>query len=275
MAIKVADRVQETTTTTGTGTVTLAGAATGYRAFSAAFTVGDEVYYAIELGSEWEVGIGTLATSTTLSRDTVLDSSNAGALVNFSAGTKKVWSNAPARLFNLGKVAIPIPATVLTPRSANGCASLAQSNGAANQPDVQYLAFDGAAKEFAGFTFQLPTSWDGGTVTAKFSWRRASGTGAADVVWGIRAVAVSDNESPAVNFGSDATVTDDAKTTTANFSLSGETAVCTIGNSPVAGDLVFFEVFRDGAHASDTLDAVDAWLSMVTLFLGTVKANDE
>jgi len=98
MALVVKDRVKETTTTTGTGTVTLAGAATDYQAFSA---IGDSntTYYTIQLGTsdEWEVGIGTYtASGTTLSRDTVLASSNSGSLVNFSAGEKDVFCVYPA-----------------------------------------------------------------------------------------------------------------------------------------------------------------------------------
>lgn len=96
MALVLADRVKETTTTTGTGTVTLAGAATGYQSF-AAIGDGNSTYYTISGGSEWEVGIGTYASSgTTLSRDTVLSSSNANALVSFSAGTKDVFCSYPA-----------------------------------------------------------------------------------------------------------------------------------------------------------------------------------
>ena len=77
----LADRVQETTTTGGTGTLTLGGAVTGYRTFAASFTVGDALYYTIDNGSgEWEIGIGTLVTSGTLSRDTVIESSNSNAL---------------------------------------------------------------------------------------------------------------------------------------------------------------------------------------------------
>jgi hypothetical protein len=173
-----------------------------------------------------------------------------------------------------GKQAIPIPAVAITPRSANGCGALTFTAGAANQPDVPYLPFDGAAKEYAGFLMRMPKGWDEGPVTAAFSWRRASGTGAANVVWGIRAVAVSDNETPAVAFGSDATVTDAASTTTANMNVSGETGPCTIGGTPVEGDLVFFEVFRDGAAAGDTLDAVDAWLTEATLFITMNQPND-
>jgi hypothetical protein len=98
MALVLADRVKETTTTTGTGTVTLLGASTGYQSFAAVGN-GNTTYYTIagQTGSEWEVGIGTYTSSgTTLSRTTVLSSSNAGSLVTFSAGTKDVFVTYPS-----------------------------------------------------------------------------------------------------------------------------------------------------------------------------------
>jgi hypothetical protein len=98
MAFVLADRVKETTTTTGTVTVTLLGASTGYQSFSAIGN-GNTTYYTIagQTSSEWEVGIGTYASSgTTLARTTVISSSNAGSLVNFSAGTKDVFVTYPA-----------------------------------------------------------------------------------------------------------------------------------------------------------------------------------
>ncbi len=97
MAFVLNDRVKETSTTTGTGTITLAGAALGYQTFSAGIGNGNSCYYAIYLSgsSEWEVGIGTVGTGT-LSRDTVLQSSNSDAKVNFSAGTKDVFVTYPA-----------------------------------------------------------------------------------------------------------------------------------------------------------------------------------
>ena len=98
MAFVLADRVKETTTTAGTGTVTLLGASTGYQSFA---VIGDAntTYYTIagQTGSEWEVGIGTYASSgTTLARTAVISSSNSGSLVNFSAGTKDVFVTYPA-----------------------------------------------------------------------------------------------------------------------------------------------------------------------------------
>jgi hypothetical protein len=98
MPLVVRDRVNETSTTTGTGTFTLAGAVTGFQTFSAIGN-GNTTYYTIVLqgGTEWEVGLGTYTSSgTTLSRDTVLSSSNGGSLVNFSAGTKNVFCDYPA-----------------------------------------------------------------------------------------------------------------------------------------------------------------------------------
>lgn len=98
MAFVLADRVQETTATTGTGTITLAGAATGFQSFSVIGN-GNTTFYTIadQSGSNWEVGIGTYTSAgTTLSRNTVLSSSNSGSLVNFGAGTKNVFVTYPA-----------------------------------------------------------------------------------------------------------------------------------------------------------------------------------
>jgi len=96
MPLVVADRVRETTTTTGTGTITLAGAVPGYQSFSVVGNA-NTTYYTINVDNQWEVGIGTyLGAGPTLSRDTVLESSNAGALVNFAAGTKDVFLTYPA-----------------------------------------------------------------------------------------------------------------------------------------------------------------------------------
>ena len=97
MALVVKDRVKETTSTTGTGTLTLAGAVTKFQSFS---VVGDgnTTYYAIESGNgtDWEVGVGTYtASGTTLSRDTILESSNAGSAISLT-GTSTVFCTYPA-----------------------------------------------------------------------------------------------------------------------------------------------------------------------------------
>ena len=101
MALVINDRVKETSTTTGTGTFNLAGAETGYESFVSGVGTGNTTYYAIELNSanQWEVGIGTVTSGSpdTLSRDTIISSSNSDAAVNFTSGTKNVFCTLPAK----------------------------------------------------------------------------------------------------------------------------------------------------------------------------------
>lgn len=104
MAHITADRTLETSTTTGTGAFTLAGAVTGHRAFGASMTSpSDTCWYAIwavdgsgNATGDWETGLGTYSASNTLTRTTVLFSSNSNAAVSFSAGTKYVSITAQA-----------------------------------------------------------------------------------------------------------------------------------------------------------------------------------
>jgi len=100
MAFALNDRVKETSTTTGTGTFDLAGAETGFESFVSGIGNGNITYYAISNDgtAEFEVGFGTVtdAATDTLSRDTIISSSNSDALVDFSAGTKTVFCTLPA-----------------------------------------------------------------------------------------------------------------------------------------------------------------------------------
>jgi hypothetical protein len=100
MAFLVNDRVKETSTTTGTGTLSLAGAVSGFQTFVAGIGNSNVTYYAIvnDSGTEFEIGIGTVtdASPDTLSRTTILESSNSDSAVDFSAGTKTVFCTLPA-----------------------------------------------------------------------------------------------------------------------------------------------------------------------------------
>ena len=100
MALVLNDRVKETTTTTGTSTIDLAGAETGFESFVAGIGNSNTCYYAIvhQTADEFEVGLGTVtdATPDTLSRTTIISSSNSDSAVNFSAGTKDVFCTLPA-----------------------------------------------------------------------------------------------------------------------------------------------------------------------------------
>ena len=97
MALVLADRVYETSTTVGTGTLTLAGALNSYQTFSAAIGNGNTCYYALAAvgGTDWEVGIGTVGAGT-LARTTILSSSNSNLVVNLPIGTVNVFVTYPS-----------------------------------------------------------------------------------------------------------------------------------------------------------------------------------
>jgi hypothetical protein len=94
MALVIADRVRETSTTTGTGTLTLDGAVSGYRTFSSGIGNSNTCYYTITLGADYEIGLGTVSAGQ-LARTTILRSSNSNNAVNFGAGTKDVFATYP------------------------------------------------------------------------------------------------------------------------------------------------------------------------------------
>ena len=119
MALTIADRVRETTTTTGTGTITLNGAVGNFETFTANLSDGDTTYYAIvdANNSDFEVGLGTFtASGTTLARTTVIASSNSNSAVNLSSGSKDVFITLPASKMIFqdanGNVTIPGDLTV-------------------------------------------------------------------------------------------------------------------------------------------------------------------
>lgn len=183
MALVVKDRVKETTTTTGTGTLTLAGAVNGFQAFSV-LGDGSTTYYAIieSATGDWEVGLGTYTLSgTTLSRDTVLSSSNSGVAVNLSAGSKDVFVTYPAEkavvygasgdtnvsikdLSDVYSSMTPTDGQVLTYDTTNGWQAEAGGGGGitytAYTANATLTADQGAIADTSGgaFTLTLPAS---------------------------------------------------------------------------------------------------------------------
>ena len=103
MALIINDRVKETSATTGTGTLGLAGASKGFEKFVTGVGGGNTTYYCINnttsAGTEFEVGIGGIVAGSpdTLTRNTILSSSNSDNLVSFSAGEKDVFCTVPAK----------------------------------------------------------------------------------------------------------------------------------------------------------------------------------
>jgi len=83
MPLTLANRVKETSSTSGSGVITFNGTSTSYQSFSSVLSSGDTTYYTIVNSPNWEVGIGIYG-SNTLSRDTILSSSNSGNRISLS-----------------------------------------------------------------------------------------------------------------------------------------------------------------------------------------------
>lgn len=139
MALVVKDRVKETSTTTGTGTFTLAGAADGFQSF-AAIGDGNTTFYTISDGTDWEVGIGTYtASGTTLSRDTILSSTNSDNAVNWGAGDKDVFVTYPAEkaIYDGGPLGTPSSGT-LSSCTVDGTDAVGFRNTPVNSKSADY-----------------------------------------------------------------------------------------------------------------------------------------
>lgn len=158
MALVLADRVKETTTTSGTGTLTLDGAATGFQTFVAGVGDGNTCMYCISDGTNWEVGIGTVtdAASDTLSRNTILDNSlGTTSAISFGAGTKDVWCTlAGPRTGGLEK---------LEEKSASASATLDFTNYIDAQYQSYFFVILDIVPATDGAVFYIRTSTDGGS----------------------------------------------------------------------------------------------------------------
>ena len=161
MALVLKDRVKETSSTTGTGTITLNGAVTGFQSF-AAIGNGNTTYYTISDSSSgsWEVGIGTYTSSgTTLSRTTVLASSNSGSLVNFTSGTKDVFVTYPSSrsIYADGTTLVATNSSILPTTSGGTGLTSFTSGGIPYATSTSALA-TGSTLTFNGTSFTLTGS---------------------------------------------------------------------------------------------------------------------
>lgn len=171
----------------------------------------------------------------------------------------------------VGKQTVWIPAGSMTARTTNGPAS-GSVETTANKVMIRTLDFDAAAVEYAQFQIQMPKGWNEGTVSALFVWSHATAATNFGVVWGLQALALSDDDPIDVAFGTAQTATDTGGMAN-DLYRSPETAAVTIAGAPSENDVVVFQVYRDAANGADTL-AVDARLHGVALFY-TTNANTD
>jgi hypothetical protein len=171
-----------------------------------------------------------------------------------------------------GRHMVPIMAGAMAPSTTGGCAALATIASAANQPDIVSLDFDPTTQEYAQFAIPMPESWDEGTITFMPIWSHAATTTNFGVVWELQAVAVSNDDTIAVAYGTSQASTDTGGTTN-DLYIGPESAAITVGGTPSAGDVVFFRLTRVTGNGSDTM-AVDARLHGIRLYMTTAAATD-
>jgi hypothetical protein len=154
-----------------------------------------------------------------------------------------------------GSSNIWIPASEWIPRTTNGC-GINSLESTTNRVNYDVLEFDPAVVEYAQAMVTLPNNWNAGTVTAKFHWTAASGSG--DVVWQLsgRAYANDDAIDQATGTAQSST---DTLTAANDLDISPATSAITLAGTAANGNPVVFELSRNATAGGDTL-AVDARL---------------
>lgn len=169
-----------------------------------------------------------------------------------------------------GKQTIPVMAGAMISRTTNG-PSQGLVETTTNKVMVRTLDYDQTTQEHAQFMIPMPKAWDEGTLTAQLVWTSGLTTG--DVVWGVQAVVVSDDDPLDAAFGTAQTVTDSMSATASDHMVSAETSAITVAGSPAAKDTLIVQVYRKAADGSDTL-AGDAKLLGIRLHFTTDASND-
>ena len=200
--------------------------------------------------------------------DTDALSISSGGVVNFTQAP----TVSSAAIKTAGKETIFVPAAAMSPTASNGCAALATAETTSGRPDMNVLDFDASSDEHAQFQIAFPKSWNEGTVTFQAFWTTTA-TDTDGVAWGLQGVAVSDNDTIDVAYGTAVVVTDDALGAAEDLCVTAESGAITIAGSPAAGDMCFFRIFRDVSDSNDDM-AEDARLIGIKLFFTTDAAND-
>jgi hypothetical protein len=168
-----------------------------------------------------------------------------------------------------GKESMWIPSLAMNPTASNGCAPHAIVETTSGRPDMIVLDFDKDADEFAQFQIAFPKSWDEGTVTFQVYWAGIAAT--TNCVWTLQGVAISDNETIDVVYGTAVAVDDAAQGAVEELLVSAESGAVTIAGTPAVGDICYFRIGRD---ISEDNMAGDARLLGIKLFFNTDAKND-
>ena len=193
--------------------------------------------------------------------------------IDFKVGGSDILSlTSSTKVKEAGKETIWIPSAAITPTQSNGCASRTQVETTSGRPDMDVLDFDASSDEHAQFSVAFPKSWNAGTITFQVYWTTTA-TDTDGVSWGLQGVAVSDNDTIDVAYGTAVVVDDAALGAAEDLCVTAESGAVTIAGSPADNDIVYFRIFRDVSDSNDTA-AEDARLIGVKIFFTTDLAND-
>jgi hypothetical protein len=148
-----------------------------------------------------------------------------------------------------------IPAAAWIPRTTTGC-GVDSRELATNRQNFDELLFDAGTDEFAQALHILPNTYTNGTITVRFYWTAASGSGA--VIWGIQGRSLANDDALDTAFGTAQTVTDTLLAAN-DMHITSATSAVTLGGTPAANTPIQFQIYRDADAGGDTL-AVDARL---------------
>jgi len=171
-----------------------------------------------------------------------------------------------------GKETIWVPASAMQPTTSNGCAALATVETTSGRPDMVVLDFDDGSDEHAQFSVAFPKSYNLGTVTFRAYWTTTA-TDTDGCTWGLQGVAMNDNETIDIAYGTAVVVDDAAQGAAEELYITAESGAITIAGTMADEDLCFFRVFRDVSDSNDDM-AEDARLIGIKLFFTTDAAND-
>ena len=168
-----------------------------------------------------------------------------------------------------GKETIWIPANAMVPTASNGCSALTTVETTSGRPDMNVLDFDKDSDEFAQFAVAFPKSYNLGTVTFQFFWSGIAATTGVELT--LAGVAMNDNETIDVAYGTAVAVADAAQGAVEELLVSPESGAITIAGTMADNDLAYFRIGRD---VSEDNMAGDCRLHGIKLHFTTDAAND-
>ena len=254
----------------GTGDVVLAGDTVKVGDSGAAATLTSNGAGALTITTGGAADL-VLSTNSGTDSGTITITDAADGNINIAPNGNGVAQVGGAAIKVAGKETIWVPSSAMYGATTNG-ADAQQVETTATRPDMKVLDFDAGTDEFAQFSVAMPKSWNEGTITYQVYWTPGS-TNTGDCIFGLQAVACADNDTIDVAYGTAVNVTDAGIGTVEDQQITAESGAVTVAGSPAAGELTYFQLFRDANAGGDTFSA-DARVLVVKIFFTTDAAND-